>query len=419
MIKYPFKAPAFLVTQPLGKFFAARLPARLLLDTCYSDRMKAVRSANGDGYSLEGGQRELQEPRLRHIAEYIDTYESAFPNSIIIAPNVREDDGSLEEDDRVRWRVAIGKDGCAELIVPTAQKLAPIIDGQHRLFAYRYAMEERLDTDLVCSVFLDLPKSYQAFLFATINSTQKPVSKSQTYDLFGYNLDDEPAHSWSPDKLSVSLARKLNTQSESPYKERILIAAESDFLLGKEDVVDKEKWWAVSMATVVEGISRLISSNPRSDSIALLQRSPRDRDRAILRDERPGDLSPMRSVYLAGNDKVIHHAVLNFSKAADGVFWSRARRGSFITKTVGHQALFDILRRMAMSAVQTKNVSLAFFEKQLASAGRIDFAAPAFVNASGSGRVKIRKALEIGTGLKKLGDLPAEERKEFAEFEPR
>jgi hypothetical protein len=40
---------------------------------------------------------------------------------------------------------------------------------------------------LICSIFFELPKPYQAQLFATINSTQKPVDKSLTYELFGYN----------------------------------------------------------------------------------------------------------------------------------------------------------------------------------------------------------------------------------------
>ena len=45
--------------------------------------------------------------------------------------------------------------------------------------------------ELLCAIFVDLPKPFQAQLFATINSTQKPVNKSLTYEMFGYNVDDE------------------------------------------------------------------------------------------------------------------------------------------------------------------------------------------------------------------------------------
>jgi hypothetical protein len=44
---------------------------------------------------------------------------------------------------------------------------------------------------LVCSVYFDLPRPFQAQLFATINSTQKRVDRSLTYELFGYNIVEE------------------------------------------------------------------------------------------------------------------------------------------------------------------------------------------------------------------------------------
>ena len=122
-----------------------------------------------------------------------------------------------------------------------------------------------LDFPLVCSVFFDLPKPYQAFLFAIINSNQKSVDKSQTYELFGYDIQDEPPEAWTPEKLSVFLCRKLNIEKDSPLNNRIIISAENDIVLGIS-AARKEGRWMISTATVVDGILRLISGNPKEDA---------------------------------------------------------------------------------------------------------------------------------------------------------
>ena len=241
-ITYPITVPAISVTQPLGTFYVVSLPARVLLDTAYSDRLRAKRSLDGESYELEGSQRGLLTPRLRDIGAYIATEESTFPNSIILAPNFDPETGEPVEDDEsdkmLRWRIneiptpGVGKGVSYTLTIPTDAALAPIIDGQHRLYGFNFCNKpERLDTELVCSLFPDLPKPFQAFLFAIINSNQKPVDKSQTFELFGYNIEKEPPGNWSPDKLAVYFARKLNTESDSPLCGRILVAAENDFAL--------------------------------------------------------------------------------------------------------------------------------------------------------------------------------------------
>ena len=86
-ISYPLSLPAISVTQPLGTFFVASIPARVLLETTYSDKLRAIKAADGKSYELEGSQRELLVPRLKEIGDYIKSDESTFPNSIILAPN--------------------------------------------------------------------------------------------------------------------------------------------------------------------------------------------------------------------------------------------------------------------------------------------------------------------------------------------
>lgn len=413
---YPIRVPALRVEQPLGVFYVASLPARVLLDTAYSDRLRATR--NGESYQLDGSQRELHEPRLRDIGAYIDTNESTFPNSIILAPNFDESTGFLVEEEDDRWKIETKDDsqfpdGKAHFIViPSDRKLAPIIDGQHRLFGFNFAERlDRLDVELVCSVFLDLPKPYQAFLFATINSTQKPVNKSLTYDLFGYNIDKEPAESWSPDKLAVFLARKLNAENDSPLHDRIIVAAENDFIPSRTEA-KREGRWMVSMATVVEGIARLVSQNPKRDSNALLKRSGDARRRSLLAQESV-DNSPLRSVYLEVNDKVILATVKNFLNAAKRTIWAKADKDSFIVKTVGLQALFDVLKKLAAEGLTANDLSEEFFINRLELAREINFSGAFFQNASGSGRGRIRTCLELRLGLKDSSDLKPEDKDDY------
>jgi len=268
MLVFPFTTSALKMVQPLGTFYVSVLPAELLLETSFSDQLRATKG-DGTGYELRGTQRGIVLDRLRAIAAYIDRYDSAFPNSIILAANLNEDNGTIDEDDTVRWSIA-EKPGCDSyvLTIPSSRKLAAIIDGQHRLFAFKFAESARLKTDLICSIFIDLPRPFQAQLFATINSTQKPVDKSITYELFGYNISDEPETYWSPDKLAVFLARKLNFESDSPLHNRVVVAPLNDFSIG---VLGGNVSWTISMATVVEGIGRLISTNPKRDTRNLLK----------------------------------------------------------------------------------------------------------------------------------------------------
>lgn len=394
MIEFPFRTTALKIEQPLGLYYVAVLPAELLLNVCFSDRLKAHKEENGT-YVLGGTQRAIDPKRLKAIGGFISRSDAAFPNSIILAANLRGEDGFIEEDAETRWSIEPDEPcGASTITIPTTKRLSAVIDGQHRLFSFAYASPSRLSMPLVCSIFFDLPKPFQAQLFATINSTQKPVDKSLTYELFGYNISEESESFWSPDKVAVFFARKLNTEEDSPLRDRIAIAPENDF--NRLDDGSKPKW-QVSMATVVEGILRLISSNPKQDSNELLDPAPQKRQ--VLAGSDRGDNSALRSLYLEENDKLLYLIVVNYLKACKVLFWDVAGADSFIVKTVGVQALFDVLRDIAPEVLTTKNASAAFFTNRLAPAKDIDFSAAEFRNASGSGRTQIKRAIEHAIGI--------------------
>jgi len=401
---YPFTRPGLIVSQPFGEFFVATIPARVLLDVAYSDRLTADRRPDGS-YTLGGSQRPVAERRLKEIGQFIDSLSASFPNSVILAANYRADDGLIEEEGSRKWSLSIHEDGLTgTLDIPTDAKLAPVIDGQHRLFGFNYAAaQERLDMPLLCAVFFDLPKPYQAFLFATINANQRPVNKSLTYELFGYNVEDESPEKWTPEKFAVFLARKLGADSESPFHDHIILAAENDFA-PRLAQVRRERGWAVSTATVVEGIVNLISQNPKRDAYKLGgSLSYQGKDRSTLQNEAP-DSRPLRRLYISNGDDIIYTGVKNFFAAIDKTLWTDPNPDSLIRKTVGIQALFDLARNLMSEMVVKKDFRVAQFEERLGPARRINFADP-FFQTSGTGRQRIRNCLELSLRLKTMDDI--------------
>lgn len=337
---------------------------------------------------------------MKEIGAFIDKGWASFPNTIILAANYRADDGLDEDDERVRWEfISANGTGSGRLVIPAKKKLAAIIDGQHRLFGFNFISNmARLDMPLVCAVFFDLPKPYQARLFATINANQRPVSKSQTYELFGYNLETEEPKKWTPEKLAVLLARKLNSEEDSPFHEHIIVLTENDFSPSLAEA-RRAGSWAVSMATIVEGSVRLISSNPKADANKMAgELRYEGHDRSVLKPAREPSRAPLRELFRECNDELIHAAIKNYFTAVGHTLWSEASAKGYIRKTVGVQALFDIARPLLYDAVRNRDIRVSSFEKRLGPTRRIDFSDPIF-EASGTGRTHIRKVLEVAMQL--------------------
>lgn len=395
-MSFPLTVRALKVTQQIGSYFVCVLTARTLLEVAYSDKLYATYNSEKSTYDLEGTQRELRKDRLKSIADYINRVDSAFPNSIILAANYRQDDGLIEIDPEnmtnanTRWDVSIKNGDEYFLTIPSNKKLAAIIDGQHRLLSYAKAAPERLSDELICSVFFDLPKPIQASLFAVINSTQKPVNKSQTYELFGYNIDEEDEKFWSPDKLAVFFTRRLNLgDTKSPLKGRVIITAAKDQILSE---LNENADWRVSTAVVVDSIIRLISSNPIADNNFLLSDASK-KTRDHLRNSSRRDQSPLRELYLSQEDLQIYTVVLNYLIACQELFWSNMKPDSFICRTAGIYALFDVLRQIVNKAFADKDISVNYFLDRLSPARGIDFSDHQFRQSSGAGRGVIRKAI--------------------------
>ena len=401
MASFPLRLPAIKVQQPLGDFFVISLEAATLREVTFLDptRIASV-DKKAFWYSLLGAQRTSSERRAKQIAKYIDTVEAAFPNSIILAANYIHN-GEFQEDDEERWKIESAGENTYELIIPTSKPMASVVDGQHRLLGFDYCNEAHKSMELLCAVYMDLPHAYQAYLFATININQRKVNKSLAYEQFGYNLDDEERGGWAPDKLAVYLTRKLNLDPKSPFYRHIKIApiSEESLFPGEEPVA-----WQVSTACVVEGIARLLSQNPKNDRDLLHQKPVNSRSRSFLTQ----NAAPLRSLYIQGQDERIYNILMGYFIAVKDKLWDTADNRSYIKKTVGVQALFDVLRNIPEEVLEKEATEIeAFFTRKMERCNVVNFA-DSFFQASGTGRSRIRNCLELRLGTRSLEDIQSD-----------
>ena len=399
MTSFPLRLPAIKVQQPLGDFFVIALDAVTLREVTFLDptRIASV-DKKAFWYSLLGAQRTSSERRAKQIAKYIDTVEAAFPNSIILAANYIHN-GEFQEDAEKRWKIKQVDGNTYELVIPTSEPMASVVDGQHRLLGFNYCKQERNSMELLCAVYMDLPHAYQAYLFATININQRKVNKSLAYEQFGYNLDDEESGGWAPDKLAVYFTRKLNLDPQSPFYRHIKIApiSEEPLFTGEEPVA-----WQVSTACVVEGIARLLSQNPKNDRDLLHQKPVNSRSRSFLTQ----NTAPLRSLYIQGQDERIYNILMGYFTAVKDKLWDTADNRSYIKKTVGVQALFDVFRDIS-EEILAKEEREEFFIEKMERCKAVNFADP-FFQASGTGRSRIRNCLKLCLGTRRLEDIQSD-----------
>lgn len=372
---------SILISQPLSEFYLTKIKAKDLLKISFPETLQYVDEKG----KLKGSQRKLNEKRLKEIARYIDSIEMSFPNSIILAANYNKD-GEVVEDEEIRWKITkVNENNIYKISIPQSIPLSAIIDGQHRLLAFQYLQKkEREDLEIPCSIFFDLPNSYQAFLFATINGNQVKVDKSLALEQFGFNVEDEPRKSWTPEKLAVYFSRKLNIDLKSPLHQRIKVAP-IDNVLFKTKIEDT---WQVSTATIVNGILGLISSNPKRDRVEMGQeRIFGGRTRNILKDFR--DSTPLRNWFIEEKDDEIYQVVVEYLQAVDKILWGSQNVESYIIKTVGIQALFDLLKTILKNNQVVEGIN---FNKYLKNIANVDFTDNYF-QASGTGRMRIRNIL--------------------------
>ncbi len=394
--------PAIRVEQPLGTFYAFSLRADILNQITYSlpaeirGRLDLEQADSKGGYSIFGSQRVEKKTRLQEIASFIQTTDATFPNAIILAANYSKE-GLYVEEASQQWRVEDRGEGFWSLSIPQgAFSQASIIDGQHRLHAFEHLPDgaPQREMELLCVVFLELPTPFHAYVFATINFNQKKVDRGLAYELFGFDVDERPVSLWSPETLAVYLTRLLNTETASPFYESVFSTADTKELLATKK--DARGSVSVSIATVVDGILRLISKNPQEDRNTVRKADNTNLGRKAL----VGYVDlPLRTLYLEGNDKGIYEIVFNFFHAVSNTIWQHTGEGSYLRKTVGVQAFFDVLRILTVKRpISAESFSVESLSKLLEKCAGMDSNGDKY-QASGIGRSEIRRELIDTLGL--------------------
>jgi DNA phosphorothioation-associated DGQHR protein 1 len=331
------KIPCLRVTQPIGDFYLANINSTFLTAITYS------RLAEFDDGIIEGSQRDIKEARVSEIGQYLATSNATIPNTIILSANYHADD-KFETEAESRWSIT-EEDGHLFINIPNERMpLCSIIDGQHRL---RGIKKSGLEIELPCAVFLDLPPSLQAYIFATINFNQQKVDKSLAYQLFGYQLDDSNSSTWSPDILGVKLSRRFN--EEGPFKGRIVLI---------KSATGREKGWRISSASFIEGVVSLISADSKKDKYVVNRKNVFGVDgRSSLQDN---ESYPLRSFYISGNDKAILMIIERYFHAINNTLWADRNSDDIVFKTVGIAAQFSLLKYLLVERKIVIDASMDF-----------------------------------------------------------
>lgn len=376
------------VKQPFGDFYIISIPAKLLVQVCYS-----FAARYGDDV-LSGVQRGINENRVKAIAQFCATSDAMFPTSVILSVNLDENGESPLHP----WYI----NDDSKLVIPTADEIASIVDGQHRVEGLKKALEKNelsADFDIVCAIYFELPAPKQAEVFATINFNQQKVDKSLAYQLFGYDLDSVESKYWSPDTLAIYLTRLLDKEDDSPFKGHVDFGMKKMDLAiqyeGGEDSFDK---WYVSTSTMVQGISSLITTNPSKDRYFLHKKRIIRRSREVLSDIEMKITPPLRGYYIENKDGQVYDLVKDYFTCCDEMFWRRSDI-SFMRKTIGIQALFDFLKYVLNyinkhgQKISSEQVEL--YLKRIEPDKLIGFN----INYSGVGRTQIRDFLKSECGI--------------------
>ena len=140
---------------------------------------------------------------------------------------------------------------------PTSVFPLEVIDGQHRLWAFD-GYDPGDDFDLPVVAFYDLDRSWQAYLFWSVNITPKKINRSLAFDLYPLLrredwLDQFSGHSIYRETRCQELVEALWSSESSPWYERINMLGEKKADRERQvPMVTQAAWIRSLMATFVK-----------------------------------------------------------------------------------------------------------------------------------------------------------------------
>ena len=287
--------PAILLEQNEKPILIFTIPAADLLNMAYFNPHELDRE--------KGIQRSYKPERSRDIADYIDTDESVLANNIII-------NFELEKNGLSLGNIFDKKKNILNLEIlmnplPGENKIAFVIDGQHRLRAFNFAKKKNFS--LVIAALIDLSLAEVAELFVKINYYQKPVNKSLVLDLLGISGNIFPQYF----KLH-KIVDKLDTDIASPFYGNIKMLG-----LGKG---------YISQASIITSIEKY------------------KLERILV------------NAKINASEEILYDIIWNFFKAVEKTFPMYWGSNKLLSKTIGIRALFIVMGHVLSKSIKTKEV---------------------------------------------------------------
>ena len=331
------KINAIRVVQPIGEFYLCSINADTLSNLLHKRKYNPSREENDRGAS-----------------------ELMCPGSIVIAGNVDSDGTVLTESDcDKRWSVELVDGSVGDIVtinIPTNDPMGVMLDGFKMLDMITRKSGKYPICGIPASIFLDIPRSYQATIMAHLNYNRDDFDRLDVWEYFNYNWSHNSECSWSPEKLATFFSRKLDVDDSSPFKGRVEVMVEDDVRCRNLAAL-RHVEWVVPANTLIDGIVGLISYLPLSDEIALYgKESAGARSYELPIGKNP---PPMRKLYFEENrDTVIYKAVMNFFTAVRDVgLWARKDW----TSVNGIKALFKLLNHILPELLESKDLTVEKF----------------------------------------------------------
>lgn len=351
--------------------------------TRYTERLITGFDENDEPYYNDHIQRKIEIPRANKIADFlINDPDATFPTNIVLHIPREVIEEYTEENNLVH--IKLDEKVFSEVEKNDGTVFISIIDGQHRIKGielaisrleeeiksliqtlrgkpipvleeklkyYQERLKDLMQIELVVTFFIDKTLEYQAMIFSTINRTQKRVSQSLVYSLFGLDTDD------TPQKTALEIVLSLNGHPKSPFYKRIKLYGGS---YGKNNNPP------LSQATMVRSIINLISENLRESE----NDRYKNRKALVNRSEGSKRFLPFRKYYATDRDYFISdilffyfNEVKNTFVKGDNFLWNfddTDKPTNILHTTVGYFALLDILVDILNEITITDKINYEF-----------------------------------------------------------
>lgn len=319
------------LSQPIGEFYIASIPAKDLVEISYSD-VRRLAEDQRDFEKYLGIQRPVSGKRIKDLKKYIVSPDATFPTGVILAIDDR-----CAEFDETQNLLTISPytpdEEENEEEIPY-DRIAKVIDGQHRIAAFmdednnwqfKYD-DSAFDVNVVIFVGIDIAE--QANIFATVNLAQTKVNRSLVYDL------TELAKTSSPHKICHNVAVALDRESKSPLFQRIKRLGTATPGRSKEPL---------TQAAFVESLIRFISPDPFSDRNTLME--GKKIKRATWAELKK---FPFRNLFIDERDVDIAEILFNYFSAVENKWpksWAAIdRTGNLLPRSNAFKALMKFLK---------------------------------------------------------------------------